>query len=520
MALTRRELTKWLGVASSGAAAFRYGYAAELHEAAKPPHDVDGRGARVLIIGGGVAGLTAAYELEQAGYRTTIVEARTRLGGRNWTWRDGEKVAHRDGQQTVRFAEADYFNAGPARIPGFHHNLLSYCRQFGVALEPFLYENQNAYFLSDACRGGERMRHRHARYSVYAAMEEVALEGLKYGVLTEGLDAAQKEAVETFLRLRTMRAGPFFAAYRGGMERHLDAGLEMPEGLPPIPLAELAGSPGLAISLSTFDWIEWQSSLMQPVGGMDRVIAGFDRHVRAERFMGTELVGLSQSDDGVACQVRERRNGEVRTLNADYCVVTAGLSVIASADLQLGDTHANAVKDAATRYEKTSKVAWSAKRRFWEQDDGIYGGASAIDGPAMQFWYPSSGFGSATGVMLGAYTVADHAKTWNDLSLEQQLARSAGYGRRLHDAFDDEVVAGYNIDWMDQRYSKGGWAWLMDGDEAEEGSAYAVLRDPDRRIAFAGDYLSQLSGWQEGAILSAHRAVSAVMAATKTTQQG
>jgi len=521
MALTRREITKWLGVAGSSAAAFQYGYAAELDEAQKPSRNVDGNGAHVLIIGGGVAGLTTAYELEQVGYRTTVVEARTRLGGRNWTWRDGEKVEHRDGQQTVRLNEGDYFNAGPARIPGFHTNLLSYCREFGVALEPFVYENQNAYFLSDACRGGERMRHRHARYSVYSALEEVALEGLKYGVLTEGMDAAQKKSIEMFLRLRTMNTGPFDGSYRGGMDKHFDASTTMPKGLDPIPLAELANSPALAISMSTYDMIEWQTSLMQPVGGMDRVIAGFDRHVKAERLMGTELVGLAQDDNGVACQVRERRNGEVRTLNADYCVVTAGLSVLASADLQLSEKHSKAVAEAAGRYAKTSKVAWSAKRRFWEQDDGIYGGASGIDGPAVQFWYPSFGFGRDTGVILGAYTAGPNAEIWNDLSLEQQLAKSAGYGRRLHTAFDEEVVGGYNIDWMDQPYSKGGWAWLMNGPEAPEGSAYSVLRNPDRRIAFAGDYLSQLSGWQEGAILSAHRAVAAITEpAQQTMQQG
>ncbi|MEO1041587.1 MAG: FAD-dependent oxidoreductase [Pseudomonadota bacterium] len=520
MALTRRDITKWLGVTGSGAAAFRYGYAAELDEAKKPRRDVDGGGASVVIIGGGVAGLTAAYELEQVGYRTTIVEARTRLGGRNWTWRDGEKVEHRDGQQTIRFAEGDYFNAGPARIPGFHHNLLGYCHDFGVALEPFLYENQNAFFLSDACQGGERMRHRHARYSVYAAMEEVALEGLKYGVLTEGLDGPQKQAIETFLRLRTMNAGPFNASYRGGMDRHLDAGMAMPNGLPPIPLAELAKSPALAISMSTYDWIEWQTSLMQPVGGMDGVVKGFDRHVKAERLMGTELVGLSQTDNGVTCQIRERRNGEVRSLDADYCVVTAPLSVLASADLQLAEGHAKAVDQAAGLYEKTSKIAWSAKRRFWEQDDGIYGGASSVDGPIMQYWYPSAGFGKKTGVMLGAYTVANNAEIWNDLSLEEQLERSAGYGRRLHASFDEDVVAGYNIDWKDQPYSQGGWAWLMGRDGSAESTPYAVLRNPDRRISFAGDYLSQLSGWQEGAILSAHRAVASITDVTKLAQQG
>ena len=104
MTATRRDITKWMGLAGSSAAAFRFGYSASASEAVAPALKVNGTGKSVLIIGGGIAGLTTAHELEQVGYMTSIVDARTRLGGRNWTWRDGEKVEHRDGQQTVRFA--------------------------------------------------------------------------------------------------------------------------------------------------------------------------------------------------------------------------------------------------------------------------------------------------------------------------------------------------------------------------------------------------------------------------------
>ena len=46
-------------------------------------------GTKVIILGAGVAGLSAAYELGKAGYACTILEARDRVGGRNWTIRRG-----------------------------------------------------------------------------------------------------------------------------------------------------------------------------------------------------------------------------------------------------------------------------------------------------------------------------------------------------------------------------------------------------------------------------------------------
>ena len=98
--------------------------AAEYRVAFDPPRQSDfalrGRAndTTVLVLGAGIAGLTAAYELEKAGYRCEIVEARDRPGGRTWTVRGGTRETDLDGvTQTARFADGLYMNAGPARIP-------------------------------------------------------------------------------------------------------------------------------------------------------------------------------------------------------------------------------------------------------------------------------------------------------------------------------------------------------------------------------------------------------------------
>jgi monoamine oxidase len=95
-----------------------------------------GRGKSVVILGGGIAGLVSAYELSKAGFQCTILEARNRPGGRNWTVRDGCKVEFTDGStQNCSWSEGNYLNAGPARIPSIHTHLLNYCQELGVPLE-------------------------------------------------------------------------------------------------------------------------------------------------------------------------------------------------------------------------------------------------------------------------------------------------------------------------------------------------------------------------------------------------
>lgn len=79
---------------------------------------------RVLIVGAGLAGLSAAYELNQAGHDVTVLEARTRPGGRVHTLRDP-------------FPDGLYAEAGATRIPNHHHFTLKYAELFGLTLDPF-----------------------------------------------------------------------------------------------------------------------------------------------------------------------------------------------------------------------------------------------------------------------------------------------------------------------------------------------------------------------------------------------
>ena len=88
--------------------------------------DLERRGApkKVIVIGAGLAGLSAAYELTRAGHDVTVLEARTRPGGRVLTLRDP-------------FAEGLYAEAGATRVPDHHHFTVEYAELFGLTLDPF-----------------------------------------------------------------------------------------------------------------------------------------------------------------------------------------------------------------------------------------------------------------------------------------------------------------------------------------------------------------------------------------------
>ena len=95
-----------------------------------------GKGRKVIVLGAGVAGLVSAYELQQAGFAVTVLEARARVGGRAWTIRDGDQIEMiGEPTQTAKFSPGIYFNAGPARLPSFPPGDARLCQKFGVPLE-------------------------------------------------------------------------------------------------------------------------------------------------------------------------------------------------------------------------------------------------------------------------------------------------------------------------------------------------------------------------------------------------
>jgi monoamine oxidase len=147
--MTKRDLLAMIGK-TAGASAMYMAMASlnQVHATTfkgKPKLDGDVKGASVLILGAGVAGLVAALELSRAGYKVQVLEYNNRVGGRSWTLRGGDSFTELGGAtQNVGFAPGNYINPGPWRLPYDHKGMISYCNELGVALEPFMQVNTNA----------------------------------------------------------------------------------------------------------------------------------------------------------------------------------------------------------------------------------------------------------------------------------------------------------------------------------------------------------------------------------------
>jgi monoamine oxidase len=220
---------------------------------------------------------------------------------------------------------------------------------------------------------------------------------------------------------------------------------------------------------------------------------------------GSPVRELRRTSDGAAHIVYRDATGADRTLDADVCICTIPLAVLRSLPADFSPAFARAV--ASIRYDATSKVAFAAKRRFWEEDDRILGGISWTDTPMVQILYPSYGYLSKSGVLVGAYNFGKAAVAYGKLAPADRIAAARAEGRLIHPQYDTELASGFTVAWQNVAENLGGWCnWT----ERQRASEYVTLRTFDGPYILAGEHMSYINAWQAGALESARAVVAQI----------
>ncbi|GGP00622.1 FAD-dependent oxidoreductase [Nonomuraea glycinis] len=502
-ALTRRGLL--VGIGAAGGAGAMYAAMGALglapgdqDKAFVPPRASDfslqGRAAgKVVILGAGVAGLTAAYELGKAGYDCTLLEARGKAGGRNLTLRGGDRLTELNGPaQQVTFGERAYFNAGPARIAPWMVTL-DYCRELGIPIETFVNRNAHAYVHTS----GQTVRSGAARADMYGYVAELLAKATDLGALDKKLTRDDRERLLEFLT-RFGDLGPKLD-YEGSSRRGyaelpgLDAGA--PLGAPGTLSQVLAAGTGRAIT-NDFGY-EQATPMFQPVGGMDAIVTGLVEAVGADRIRtGAQVTQITSLADGVEVTWRGGR------MKADYCVATLPPHVLAKIPHNLGEPVTAALRTPVP--VAAGKIGLEYGRRWWEIEDRIYGGITETDLDITHIWYPSHDYHAARGVVVGYYNTGAEAELYGALTPEDRRRRALTQGKKIHgEKYRADVLSAASIAWERQEHIQGGWVrWpVID-------SSFTLLQRPSARVYFAGDWLTHLIAWQAGAMQSARSAVT------------
>jgi monoamine oxidase len=461
----------------------------------------------VVLLGAGIASLTAALELSRAGFRCTILEASHRVGGRNLTVRSGDFIDEIGNPQICPFDPEPhlYFNCGPARIPAEHTALMHYCRELNIPLQLFSNYNSNCYTHDDKAFNGKPIRIREYETDLRGFMNELLGKSLlKQGKLDESVGDIEFERMLEFVR----QAGDLDKDLRYiGSERasFASGGITAPGKLKtPRKFEDLLHSDFGLAAMHFMRFSDQAPAVMTPIGGMDQVVKGFLRN------LDLNLVDIKLNSPvrniqlhGTGVNIEYEQQGVIKSIQADYCINAIPSQLLAG----ISNNFSARYRQAMSKIHRGNliKVGFQAKKRFWE-DEQIFAGISWTNQDITQLWYPEHGFMQKKGVLLGAYSWEPDVTTrFMNMSHQQRLEAALQQGEKIHPNYRQHIESGVSICWQRMNHLLGCGSYWHPEDLDEH---YTFLQKPEGKHFLVGDQMGLLPGWQEAAIRSSWLAMS------------
>jgi monoamine oxidase len=503
MHMTRREFVARLSAFTGAVAAGPlFSALAAVPNPASPLH--------VIIVGAGLSGLCSAYELERRGHRVTILEADAKhVGGRT---------------RTMRFADGFYGEFGAMRIPTRHDVTRHYVQELGVPLRKFILSNPRAYYFLR----GERVRiadaaRLNARFALREDERNKSPDDLWSDSVVKALNLLS-DAEKKDLTADTPATAKVKAFDQQSLQQICEAA-----GLSDEAIELLAVTQGSETLLSTAatehlreEFLEvWSQGFDEMVGGTDRLASAFAARLRSKPMMGCEVVRMTQDADAKRVAAIYRHGGNEHRVDGDYIMCTVPCPVLTRivVEPELPGPKARAIRQL--NYDSSTKVLIVAKRRFWETDDGIFGGGTFADLPTGTTYYPSDNaeakdprVSRGPGVLLASYSWGQNARRLASLPHRERLASVVQHLSRVHPQLRETGMVRESASWSwdNHPYSGGAFAWFMPG---QHSSLHRYLIAPADRIYFAGEHASLTHTWMQGALESALRAVREMLAAAQ-----
>ncbi|MDP9050584.1 MAG: FAD-dependent oxidoreductase [Acidobacteriota bacterium] len=486
-----------------------------------------GKGIKVIILGGGIAGLTAAYEMRGLGYDCTVLEARSRPGGRNWTVRPGDNIALMDGTtQQCNWDDGHYQNFGPARLPSIHPTILGYCRKLGVELQVEVNTSRSSFLQNDAANEGKPVVQREVVNDTRGHVSELLSKCMNTGALDHEMSKEDRDRTLSFLRMYGSLddAGKYVGSDRAGYKTTPGAGDQSGVLNDPIDMHTLLDE-NFWQGMLFEEQFDMQATMFQPVGGMDRIPYAFAKSLGSIVQYESPVTAIRKTPKGVRIEYTQK--GAVKSIEGDYCICALPLTILKKTPNDFSGPYKKVIEECT--YAKAYKVAWES-RRFWEQDYNIYGGLEFVNAGCSPVWFPSAGMFSPRGVLVSGYT-DESSSPFGKLSIPEKFDESRKTIERLHPGHGKELEKPLYVGWGKVPYNEGSWirsySATQDGgpgariaatgvptnptrSQTSTNSGYETLIQPDEPIYFAGCHVSHIVAWQEGAVLSSLRAVQMI----------
>ena len=436
-------------------------------------------GTSVVVAGAGLAGLSAARELEKRGAAVTVVEARDRVGGR---------------VQTIRhaFAAGQHAEAGADLIEGEQEHVLGLARELG--LKPARILRSGFGFFGPDGRGTSRVQTGMSR--MFGVVRYLQDDIRDFTLAEQRWDSAIAARLGRMSVASWLEAVHAPADVRAGMRGFRGFFLADPEDLSLLPLVEQFaewGAPG-------------RDEMFRIAGGNDRLATVAARKLRGALLLKTIVRRIVRSESGVVVTVETL--GQPHTeIHADYavCALPASTARGVIFEPSLPDSQQTAIE--RLRYGCATKLLLQFERRFWRKRGRPL--AFGSDAPTGAVWDGNENQRGRPGILT--FLAGGHASA----ALQDILRHEGERGVVQRIAWlgkPSRLLTSQTTVWDRDPWARGGYAYFDPGfDPLWRG----WLARPAGRVVFAGEHTSiKFQGYMNGAVESGLRAAAEIRAMT------
>ncbi|MEW6129550.1 MAG: NAD(P)/FAD-dependent oxidoreductase [Acidobacteriota bacterium] len=448
---------------------------------------IQGTPKNVVILGGGLAGLAAAYELKKAGHTVTVLEARKQPGGRVRTLRD--------------FDDGLYAEAGPVAFPESHTFTWDYTREFSLPIRPAFRIDLDSL----ANIRGQQFR-------IGPSSTTIPLD-LKASERQAGIGGMPALYLGNYMR---EVGNPRRAGFPTEMLRQIDSlslrQLLINEGASEDAIriieASQLGILGFGLdSVSAMDGVVTEAIasdaiFYEIIDGMDLLPSALKKKVKKQFRKAAIVERLEQTATGVT--VYYTQGGESLSINADRVICTIPFPVLKNIPVTPAFSAEKQQVINELKLTPVTRTYLQFRRRIWEESK--LSGYGITDLNVQNTYSPTITQPGARGI-LASYAGGQRAL---DLSAMSETDRQSEVQRQMSGMFGvtkKQLDMGISQIWHEDPWTRGGFAYFEPGQMA---TLLPLAQQAEGRIHFAGEHTSAWHGWMNGALESGVRAAEEV----------